>query len=278
MATADIQYLLLPVLLGKFTSHIVSRERKDLIRITEIYYKDFLQRTNDYGLSNYKLEEENEDKNKEKKGKNKNKKMSVTEACKFRDMKVKQYSDKKKFKTLVTDLKQRLDNADDETKREYYLNLIQYFICIAIEELGFLHMEKDMLEKMAKLGPRASKPPANNAPPKPLQAVIITKDMVQKAVYGAGYPSLPTYTVQEFYDNRVRDGIFPDPNQPRAGPMSLQEASLAGLSLEDDKEKEKEEEETKIEEDDDEHLKSKRDEDDYKDDHRRGWGNRANRS
>lgn len=35
---------------------------------------------------------------------------------------------------------------------------------------------------------------------------------MQKAVYGMGYPSLPTMTVQEFYDQRVADGIFPDPD------------------------------------------------------------------
>lgn len=41
---------------------------------------------------------------------------------------------------------------------------------------------------------------------KPLKAVIITKDEVQKHVFGYGYPSLPRMSVQEFYDSRVQDG------------------------------------------------------------------------
>lgn len=40
----------------------------------------------------------------------------------------------------------------------------------------------------------------------PLKPVIITRDAIQKAVYGAGYPSLPTMTVEEFYDKRVKEG------------------------------------------------------------------------
>lgn len=269
MATADIQYFLLPVLLGRFTTQLVSRERRDLIRISEIYYRDFLQRTNDYGLSNYTFKDESSDK-KEKKERQK----SIGDDFKFRDMKLKQFGDKKKYQTLVTDLKKRLDEADDSTRREYYISLLNYFICIAIEELNFLDTEKDLLERMQKLGPGSSKG-RDKCPPqkKTMQAVIITKDQVQKAIFGAGYPSLPTYSVQEFYDQRVHDGIFPDPTKPKTGPMSLQEASLAGLSLDDEKEKEIEDEETKIEKDDEELLRRKRDDDEYKDDHRRGWGN-----
>lgn len=41
----------------------------------------------------------------------------------------------------------------------------------------------------------------------PLKPVIITRDAVQKAVYGLGYPSIPTMTVEEFYDNRVKEGL-----------------------------------------------------------------------
>lgn len=106
--------------------------------------------------------------------------------------------------------------------------------------------------------------------------MIITKDEVQKAVFGAGYPSLPVLSVKEFYDQRVREGIFPDPAKSREGAMSLHEASIAGVSLND--EREAAENEGKIEEDDPETLERMRQMDEYKDEHRRGWGNRMNRS
>lgn len=40
---------------------------------------------------------------------------------------------------------------------------------------------------------------------------IITRNDLQKQVLGLGYPSMPMYTVDEFYEQRVRDGIFPGP-------------------------------------------------------------------
>lgn len=43
-------------------------------------------------------------------------------------------------------------------------------------------------------------------PPVPLRPYIITKNETQKAVFGLGYPSLPIYTVDEFYEQRAKEG------------------------------------------------------------------------
>jgi len=40
---------------------------------------------------------------------------------------------------------------------------------------------------------------------------ILTKSDLQKQVFGAGYPSVPTYTVEEFYEAQVRAGQLPPP-------------------------------------------------------------------
>ena len=45
----------------------------------------------------------------------------------------------------------------------------------------------------------------------PFRPFIITKDQLQKKVIGAGYPSLPTLTVEEFYEQKVKDGTFQIP-------------------------------------------------------------------
>ena len=46
-----------------------------------------------------------------------------------------------------------------------------------------------------------------------MRPFILTKEDVQKTVFGAGYKSLPTYTVEEFFDQQVALGNFPDPRQ-----------------------------------------------------------------
>lgn len=36
--------------------------------------------------------------------------------------------------------------------------------------------------------------------------ILITKDAVQKKVFGAGYPSLPVMSVDELYEKRAKEG------------------------------------------------------------------------
>ncbi|XP_061140205.1 immunoglobulin-binding protein 1 isoform X2 [Syngnathus typhle] len=86
-------------------------------------------------------------------------------------------------------------------------------------------------------------------------------------VFGAGYPSLPTMTVDDWYDQHKKHGVLPDQGVPRRG------------VAEDDtdaKEREEEEKEKQTENDDDESLMKARKWDEWKDDHRRGYGNRQN--
>lgn len=111
-------------------------------------------------------------------------------------------------------LKKNLDNPniDDEIKREYFVTLLKLYAVQIVEELNFLKTEKIILENMMmEMGPTrtaASKSHTTQKrkPAPKLQPIIITRDEVQKQVFGAGYPSLPVLTVEEFYEQRVRDG------------------------------------------------------------------------
>lgn len=68
---------------------------------------------------------------------------------------------------------------------------------------------------------------------------------------------------------------WPDPSKQK--PQSLQEMAAKGNPNRVSKDEEAERE-MKIERDDPKLLQEARDFDEYKDDHRRGWGNRMNRS
>lgn len=83
-------------------------------------------------------------------------------------------------------------------------------------------------------------------------------------------------TVDEFYDQRVREGIFPDPNKASTNSNSLQDRYMQEQSTfeqPEDIEREK-----KLEDDDEYEIARLRAKDEYKDEHRRGEGNRYNRS
>ncbi|XP_057666159.1 immunoglobulin-binding protein 1-like isoform X2 [Diorhabda carinulata] len=273
ISTNDLQYFLLPAFLGSLTLKLTSKERKDIVDVAEIYFKDFLKRCNDYGMGSNQFKDKSEEKEKKEKTEFEKLEYSVN----TRANKIQRFKEQKELKSKLEDLKKNMENehADEEIKREYFLTMIKLFMHEAIDELNSIDMEKPILEHMANM--KNEEKPQPKRPPPPLKPIVITKDDIQKAVFGAGYPSLPIMTVEEFYHKRVEDGIFPDPTKPKKGPTTLQQAAAAGLSL-NQEEKEKEETEKLIEEDSDEHIARMRSRDEFKDEHRRGWGNRMNRS
>jgi len=275
--TEDLRYLLLPALLGSLCLKLTSGDRKDITDVAETYYKDFLKRCNDYGLSNYTFKSNEPSESKSDDGSSKSELEGIRDYVNTRAGKIQRFKEQKELKNKLEELKKNMDNenVDDEVKRNYFLTMIKLFIYEAIDELGSIESEKQILEHMANLN-RDEKPKSKRPPPQPLRPVIITRDAAQKAVFGAGYPSLPVMSVQEFYDKRVQDGVFPDPNQKKTDPVSVQGVAAAGISLTD--ERDQEEREKREEEEDPELLERMRSRDEFKDDHRRGWGNRMNRS
>lgn len=131
-----------------------------------------------------------------------------------RNAKLKRYQQEKDLESRLDTLKKNLDNPniDDEIKREYFVTLVKLYAVRIIEDLNLLKTEKVILEKMKEMGPmhtatsESQKTQKQRTPAPKLQPVIITRDEVQKKVFGAGYPSLPVLTVQEFYEQRVKDG------------------------------------------------------------------------
>ncbi|KMQ88385.1 immunoglobulin-binding protein 1b [Lasius niger] len=289
VATENIKYFLLPALLGKLATKICgSDDRLHLVKVTEIYFVDFLKRLKIYGLTDVEIPKINDEKKEAGDNQNKsNDSVSMLEDMVIhRNTKLQRYKQEKDLESRLDTLKKNLDNPniDDEIKREYFVTLLKLYAVQIVEELNFLKTEKIILENMMmEMGPTrtaASKShmTQKRKPAPKLQPIIITRDEVQKQVFGAGYPSLPVLTVEEFYEQRVKDGDWPDPSQRnKANSQCLQDMMNKDTSANDEDNDAilKEEMEEK---DDPEDLEQARAMDEYKDMHRRGWGNRANRS
>lgn len=131
-----------------------------------------------------------------------------------RNAKLRRYQQEKDLESRLSALKKNLDNLniDDEVKREYFVTLVKLYAVRIIEDLSLLETEKAILERMKEVEPmhplasESQKTQRQRTPAPKLQPIIITRDEVQKKVFGAGYPSLPVLTVQEFYEQRVKDG------------------------------------------------------------------------
>lgn len=283
IATEYLKFLLLPFFLAQTTLKLSSaHERTNILDVAKIYYQDFLSRCEEYGLGERTITAVS----KSVEIGVRDEVQRLTQMAHQRNHKIQKYQQKKELKEQIEKLKIDLDKetVDDEIKRKFYIKLIKLCVWDAEDELIMLDQEIEILGHMTALRKsggeeseeKKPKHPSARQNVPPLKPIIITRDNAQKAVYGLGYPSIPTFTVKEFYDQRVADGVFPSQQQIIDNSLQSRNRGVIDEAVED--EKIQVEEEIKEENEDPEHLQRARDMDDFKEDHRRGSGNRYNRS
>ena len=190
-----------------------------------------------------------------------------------RSAKMERFRQSKQLEADIKELKTVLGGAtrDEDVLRDYYLKLIQKFVNTSLDELASLEMEVGVLQHMAKV--KAGKiVPEPEKPRRKLQPIIITKDKMQKEVYGLGYPSLPVLSVDEFYEKRIAEGWWKPPSSGGALQDRANDPELEARMLEE----EEREKDDKEDQDDEEAREKALYMDEYKDEHRRGEGNRHN--
>ncbi|KAH8304818.1 immunoglobulin-binding protein 1 [Drosophila kikkawai] len=312
VSTDSLPFMLLPYFLAKLTTKINNPNDTNALDLGVIYFKDHLQRCQEYDLCDTpKSKEEGQD----KQASEKSEQRQLMEAAFNRNDKIAQYRRVQEINKYIGKMQAAIKNktADDEVRREFFLKYLDKSIIDSKQELESLQMMKELAKmRLARMsgGGAANevdtshfqqpKPSASSFPtsrghghshgpghhhnhqlaqapkPEPLQPFIITRNAAQKAVFGLGYPSLPIMTVDEFYQQRVDEGIFPD--EDKVAKMNQAQAIAAARDPNEQEDEEKAVEEQQVEEDDPEYLDRMRRMDEYKDVVRRGDGNRHNRS
>ncbi|KAF8786519.1 Immunoglobulin-binding protein 1 like protein [Argiope bruennichi] len=270
LQTSSIKYLILPAALGCLNLTVQSidlLERKEYVEKAEIYFRDFLFRCANYELCETSLRYFKEILDCETSEKR-------PDPQSLREQKIQQYKRKKELEEKEKALKPALEKPEcEEAIREYYFVLLEKWILISIEELENSKREKDILKNFPlNEMPRDDKH-NRKADTKPLKPFIITKNEIQKKVFGLGYPSVPVMTIDDFYRQRF-EKMVEEHKQNTTG-QSLQDAALSGRGL--DKETEDIQKEELLDKDDPTELKRARQWDDWKDDNPRGSGNRMNK-
>ena len=265
--TADLRYLLLPALLGSLTCQLNSEDRKQDLERAVIYYNDFTRRIDEYGITSTVDNRSGEAGPGSKVGK------ELADAAATRANKIARLKAKKSLEQKLKELDKH-KHIDDATLREHTVTMIRLWITRCVDEFEATKQELELLEKMEgfKNGPAHPSPPQPHSAP--LKPILITRDMIQQKVFGAGYPSLPTMSVEEWYDNRVREGVIPL-EQTHREERDMSKWVGKGPNRETD---DNGEEGDRSDEDEDAKRKKDIQFDEFKDDNKKGSGNRKNRS
>ncbi|NWS20316.1 IGBP1 protein, partial [Pachyramphus minor] len=272
VASADLKFLLLPALLGAMTLKQVDLSRRQQhLESARDHFLQFLKLCKSYGLGTFQLPPtapgEEGAGSSPGPGDPPGAQPSLVAMAMSRNAKIERYKQKKELENKLASMRSFVESgtADEDQIREFYILQIQKWISTSLEELESIDQEMVILKSRdaARQAPAAPHGPSRpvRAPVKPF---ILTRDAAQARVFGAGYPGLPTMTVDDWYEQRRRQGIVSGQSIPQRAP---------GVS---DEELQKQQQEKKEEEDDEEALQKARNWDDWKDTHPRGYGNRQN--
>ncbi|CAF1022234.1 unnamed protein product [Adineta steineri] len=252
----ELRYFILYALIGWLYEYRTSNrdQRLDEIHLSINYFIKYLQLCKNYGLIQHIPKEQDDNNDKFR--------IQTTED---RQTKIQKLKEKKALEKSIATLREMthdVNRVDDEIKRQLYTEQIKWWIkqseedILALkDEIKLLQFSKDPLPQNSNVQTVKS---TNKLPIDGPFTLVTTKDRLYKeAIGGAGYPSLPTMTVQEFYDDLSKTQSQQPVSTPKPAPLS---------------------DEYLNEIDDSTHRQNVRIMDEYKDDNPRGSGNRYNRS
>ncbi|XP_018410243.1 PREDICTED: immunoglobulin-binding protein 1 [Nanorana parkeri] len=210
--SADVRFLLLPALLGALTLKQTDlSKRLQHLEIARVYFMDFLKRCRSYKVSNVTLPPEHGEAGQETPNV-RPAPSNLTAMAVQRQAKIERYKQRKTLEGKLSAMKEAVKSgsADEEQIREFYLLQLQHWVCIALEELESIDQELPMVRarEIIKKGGELSQPRQPARPP--MKPFILTRDALQSKVFGAGYPSLPTMTVDDWYEQHLSKGVLPD--------------------------------------------------------------------
>ncbi|XP_060611965.2 immunoglobulin-binding protein 1 isoform X1 [Anolis sagrei] len=291
VASLDLRFLLVPALLGSLVlKQSPSRARLEQLGRARALFLRFLRQCKAYGLLGPRQrlplheeegEEEEEEAEQEGEGGEQRRPPSssssgqaaLLDMAAHRREKIDRYKAKKDLEAQLEALRPAVEEgrAEEEALRHFYLLQIQKWVAVALEEVEGIDRERALLERRGAMmqGP-SPEPPSHRQRPPVMKPFILTRDAAQAKVFGAGYPSLATMTVDDWYEQHRRHGLLPDQGHKQRPSVVPEEDS------QQQEEEKKEEEEGEEEEEEEEALRKARQWDDWKDSHPRGYGNRKN--
>ena len=218
LPTSSIRYLLVPAYMGYVLQEVQMEieKRAAYLKASKANYREFLQNLLIYELINFKLPWiDSENSGECNSGIDAPRPTGYEQAVASRQQKVSRLRQIEQMENALAALRiqERRDN-DEAAKRELLILLLRLWSIRAIKELDMIEEELKMLEQFEAMrnSQSTSGPPSTSSPKAEpvvkLKPFIIARNEQQKAVFGLGYPSVPTVTVDEWFDQMQKSGGF----------------------------------------------------------------------
>ncbi|XP_078219460.1 immunoglobulin-binding protein 1 isoform X4 [Callithrix jacchus] len=266
IASTDLKYLLVPAFQGALTMKQVNpSKRLDHLQQAREHFINYLTECRCHHVAEFELPKTKDNSAENHTANSSMAYPSLVAMASQRQAKIERYKQKKELEHRLSTMKSAVESgqADDERVREYYLLHLQRWIDISLEEIESIDQEIKILRERGS-SREASTSNASRLERPPMKPFILTRNTAQAKVFGAGYPSLATMTVSDWYEQHRKHGALPDQGIAKETPEFRKAAQ------------QQENQEKKEEDDDEQTLYRAREWDDWKDTHPRGYGNRQN--
>uniref|UniRef100_A0A674GAW9 Immunoglobulin binding protein 1 n=1 Tax=Taeniopygia guttata TaxID=59729 RepID=A0A674GAW9_TAEGU len=217
--SADLKFMLLPALLGALTlKQVELSRRKEHLENAREHFLRFLKLCRSYGLGSFQLPPgtSGEEQSRSPSAPRDPSQPDLVAMAMSRTAKIERYKQKKELENKLASMSSSVESgtADEDQIREFYILQIQKWIGTSLEEIESIDQELVILKsrdaaRQAPAGPRGPSRPARAL----VKPFILTRDAAQARVFGAGYPGLPTMTVDDWYEQRRRQGIVSTPQR-----------------------------------------------------------------
>uniref|UniRef100_A0A915D8Y4 Uncharacterized protein n=1 Tax=Ditylenchus dipsaci TaxID=166011 RepID=A0A915D8Y4_9BILA len=223
LPTNSLSLLLVPAYLAYTIEEInVERERRShYLRTAKMYYRQFLETLLNYDLISFKLPWLHpKDSGESDVSTTSSVPDNLVDAAQKRQRKINRLNQLKHLVEALAKLRiEQRRNDDEATQRETILILLRLWSVRAFAQLEKIEEELELLEffekrknQTASEGHHDHQKPDENPLGAGMKTFTIVKSQEQKKVFGLGYPSVPTVTVDEWFDQlSARNGFGKGP-------------------------------------------------------------------
>jgi immunoglobulin-binding protein 1 len=274
--TSALKYLLIPYYLGQLTMRKPDlRERVSNLNRALAFFNNFLMQLEKHRMLT------SEDRNAFHRE-------APLPAAQKRTEKIARAKEEQQVRKQIQEILKRKGNSseeaeeaqsgvDEETERTFWLARIRHAVLKALDEIDSINQELPLAQHMAEKGqipePQGERPKPKKEETKlvpvgegtALPSTRLHQEQVKQTMFRPHWIQ-PTYTVEEAAEIEMKFMAKPSPKKEK------NKNKNKNKNKEESDESESEEENL----DDENLLRKKREEDEYKDDHPTGWGNRIN--